>query len=141
MERRRDVRTEAFMIKRESGGFIPVFMFSRHSDGTIPVLILDISLGGCGILISKNQSIDFSLLRLKLVGTDQVVGGVAEVKTRQCWVDPHYSIDHMAVGLQFVDPQSQAASISELIRVFKQLQATDTFIRCELTPITGKDPS
>jgi len=135
MFRRQNRRLEVFMLKMDSGGFTPVFMFSTDDKTIIPALILDISLGGCRIMLPKKHGRIGSPIRLRLQKADQTAGEMTEVDVVQRWVNQDYSIEHMTVGLQFVDARRQQDKIERLIDGFLRLKAADPYLRAELIPV------
>lgn len=136
MERRNRRRVETFMLKSQKG-FVPVFMFGQHSGNTLPGLMLDISEGGCKMLLPKDSADMKATIRLKIQAMDQIFEKEMEILTRQCWSDDDYSIEHKAVGMQFIDYERQKDRIDKLIDFFQHQKVSEQFVRCELTPASN----
>jgi len=134
MERRDNQRFISFMLHEEDGGFVPVYMFSSTDESSIPGLILDISSGGCRLLISKSCEKLPDRIRLKMLAPDQTVEAEAVVEARECWNDSTYSIEHRAVGLEFLVQPGRDAAVKHLIDRFIEHQKNRQHVRCLLNP-------
>lgn len=134
MERRENRRFVSFMLKQEDGGFIPVYMFDHGDEKSIPALMLDISSGGCRLLIPKGYSALPEKIQLQIMGTDQSVKEETILFAKECWCDKTYSIDHQSVGLQFSPFSDQENFVDNLIKSFNEHQEKQEHVRCLLTP-------
>ncbi len=132
MERRNRRRVETFMMKTRESGFTPIYIFSQSDSESIPGLILDVSEGGCKLLLPKNRQSISSKIQLKIQESEQLTEQLIEIDVEQSWCDPDYSIEHEAVGLRFADPHHQTELINQLIGIFVDRNENEQFVICEL---------
>ena len=119
-ERRQHRRIEHFMFKNKGKGFIPVWMYSDQED-IIPSLMVNISAGGCSLLVSKQIPELTAELNLKVYSSDKGLQEELTLHAKQRWSDDTYSIDHKHVGLEFTNPSGAARQkINRLIQSFAE---------------------
>ena len=135
MERRIQRRIETFMMKTQERGFTPVYLFSQADSESIPGLILDISEGGCKLLLPKKRQSISSRIRLKIQDSENLVDTCLDIEARQAWSDPDYSIEHEAIGLKFTSPNQQPDLINQLLSIFVDHNQNEQFFRCEVVPL------
>ncbi len=119
-ERRQHRRVEHFMFKNKDKGFIPVWMFSDQED-ILPSLMVDISAGGCSLLVSKQIPELAGELNLKIYSSDKGLQDELTLSAKQRWSDDTYSVDHKQVGLKFSNLSEETQDrINRLVQLFAE---------------------
>lgn len=135
-KRRNSKRVETFMIQSEKG-FTPVYMFNWSKSPVIPSIMMNISQGGCMLLVPKTDPLDSPSLYLKILSSDQIVREDVNIIASLRWSNPGYSIEHKTIGLEFIEPHDQRVNIERLIQCFNRQKKEDLFVRCELSAPPG----
>lgn len=90
------------MFKNKGNGFIPVWMYSDQ-EYTLQCLMVNISAGGCSMLVSKQIPQLEGELHLKVYSSDKGLQEQLTLRAEQRWSDDTYSVDNKHVGLEFTD--------------------------------------
>ena len=132
-ERRQHRRVEHFMFKNKDKGFIPVWMYSDR-ENTLQCLMVNISAGGCSLLVSKQVPQLQGDLHLKIYSSDKGLQEQLTLRAEQRWSDDTYSVDHKHVGLEFTDlSDGTRVKIERLVSAFAE--DTKNFLLAELSSV------
>jgi c-di-GMP-binding flagellar brake protein YcgR len=130
-ERRRQRRVEHFMFRQEGRGFVPVYVFSAEEEGCIDSLMVDLSVGGCAVLMKKDAGELPEELQIRILTPESDVLEQLELHAAPRWTDDAYSATHKQVGLQFTLLAAETIQrLEKLLGLFEK--TTEGYFRCQL---------
>lgn len=119
------------MFRGRGPGHSPVYVFDTEDSGAILSLMIDISIGGCSLLISKETELAASDLRMEIQPPRADEAEELTVQAVHRWSDDEYSPSHRQIGLQFTDlDDDQHAKLKSLIDAF--INEEEHYFRCKL---------
>ena len=129
--RRREERVQHFMFRGRERGFTPVHLVDDAEDGSVLSMLVDISLGGCCLLIPQEVTLPSSELSIDILPPRVEYHEVLNLPAVHRWTDETYSPTHKQIGLQFHGTTDELHDLLlELIRAFSM--EIKNYFRCRI---------
>ena len=126
-ERRREERAVHPAFRDQDRGHVPDGAPAATAGGFIECVVMDLSVGGCAVLLHKDAGTLPKELAVSFEGEDSILW----LRSTPRWQDDGYSRTHRQVGLQFT--LLRAEDVEELEGLLARFE-TEGLFQCELQP-------
>lgn len=116
------------MFFSKQDGPVAYFTLPESQEQTISAIVMDLSLGGLGLSIRKNEStvnMGDCLILTKIKGS-KGLETIANVETEVRWIQNYENFDHVLFGCEFLNASER---LREQIQQFINSWAEDAAVR------------